>query len=61
MNWLYLLMGVVMLLVGTKSVLLETLLELVEKVKRQHDFVSDPTDLDDWVEDFLRMLHESEG
>src|SRR5262249_6755602 len=50
---------IVMLHVGPKSVPLEKLLDLVTKAKGHHDFVSEPTDLDDWFEEFLRMLDES--
>src|SRR4051794_21740810 len=50
--------SIVMLHVGPKSVPLEQLLDLVAKTKGHHEFVSDPTDLDEWLEEFLRTLNE---
>jgi hypothetical protein len=50
--------SIALLHVGPNSIPLEQVLDVVAKVKGQHDFVPDPTDLDVWVEEFLRPLHE---
>lgn len=50
--------SLVMLYVGPKSIPMEKLLDLVVKAKGCHEFVSDPTDLDEWAEEFLRAIQE---
>lgn len=50
--------SIVMLHVGPKSMPLDQLLDLVAKAKGHHEFVAEPTDLDEWIEQFLRTIQE---